>query len=656
MQRVLEAAGRDRLHAGGRDAGAGMRRRRDARPLGRRRADGEDHRRGARLSVTFTAPQPRKLTRLTDELTRPVDELACTFGEVTCTFGELTCAVVKLAGPVGSPTCAVDELTCTFGEVTCAVVELAGPVGSLTCAVDELTCAVDELTRTFDEVTCTVVKLAGPIGSLTCAVDELICVVNELICVVDELTRQRRLHLTARGGTRSFQLGPDASAAAMKASFPGGTRPFLHMTASFARRRGRRVRRSACFCGLAGSGSNTEASGRARKASWAPRKVSTSSAPGAGGDACAAPPGVVPSCACRPATGPGWKREGGGCGDQAKLGAGGGADGAGGVRAQDGRRSRGEGGSGREGRSGGSRDCRLGLACGASGEDRRARDQGDGARTADRRPGLPGGVCARAANEAPGSPPPVHCQKGDPVFDEVVKVGSGGSAFWIDRFEASVWQNADGTGNQVFKNGDDDFDILATFPKNGQWTGAVVPVYALSRTAVIPGRFITWFQANEACRASHKRLPTDDEWLAAARGTVDPGGSAGDGGKCVTGANAARATGGGTACSSEWGAEDMVGNVWEFIGVWHAGVGNITGLDAQMPWPNVVAYGNDATSNIASSAYTSGDATIAAHSPAVAIRGGNWGNGQSAGVFALNLECGPTLWSHATGFRCVVPR
>jgi len=158
------------------------------------------HRRGARLSVTFTAPQPRKLTRLADELTRPVDELACTFGEVTCTFGEVTCAVVKLAGPVGSLACAVDELTCTFGEVTCAVVELAGPVGGLTCAVDELTCAVDELTRTFGEVTCTVVKLAGPIGSLTCAADELICVVNELICVVDELTRQRRLHLTARGG------------------------------------------------------------------------------------------------------------------------------------------------------------------------------------------------------------------------------------------------------------------------------------------------------------------------------------------------------------------------------------------------------------------------------------------------------------------------
>ena len=50
----------------------------------------------------------------------------------------------------------------------------------------------------------------------------------------------------------------------------------------------------------------------------------------------------------------------------------------------------------------------------------------------------------RAANEPAGSPPPVHCQKGDPVFDEVVKVGSGGSAFWIDRYEATIWTKSDG--------------------------------------------------------------------------------------------------------------------------------------------------------------------------------------------------------------------
>ena len=37
------------------------------------------------------------------------------------------------------------------------------------------------------------------------------------------------------------------------------------------------------------------------------------------------------------------------------------------------------------------------------------------------------------------------CKKG---ADEMVKVGTGMSAFWIDRYEASVWSNADGTGSQ----------------------------------------------------------------------------------------------------------------------------------------------------------------------------------------------------------------
>src|SRR6185503_7301258 len=39
----------------------------------------------------------------------------------------------------------------------------------------------------------------------------------------------------------------------------------------------------------------------------------------------------------------------------------------------------------------------------------------------------------------------VMCKKG---ADEVVKVGRGASAFWIDRYEGSIWQNPDGTGTQ----------------------------------------------------------------------------------------------------------------------------------------------------------------------------------------------------------------
>src|SRR5262249_12706208 len=37
------------------------------------------------------------------------------------------------------------------------------------------------------------------------------------------------------------------------------------------------------------------------------------------------------------------------------------------------------------------------------------------------------------------------CRRG---FDEVVRVGTGATAFWADRYEASVWSNPDGSGTQ----------------------------------------------------------------------------------------------------------------------------------------------------------------------------------------------------------------
>src|SRR5262249_185815 len=44
-------------------------------------------------------------------------------------------------------------------------------------------------------------------------------------------------------------------------------------------------------------------------------------------------------------------------------------------------------------------------------------------------------------------------------------------------------------------------------------------VYAVSIPGVQPSACITWFQANQACRLSGKRLARNDEWQAAAQGT-----------------------------------------------------------------------------------------------------------------------------------------
>jgi formylglycine-generating enzyme required for sulfatase activity len=251
------------------------------------------------------------------------------------------------------------------------------------------------------------------------------------------------------------------------------------------------------------------------------------------------------------------------------------------------------------------------------------------------------------------------CRRGS---DEVVRVGDGPSAFWIDRYEASVWTTADGpaSGTQRFLS---DNDFPAAFPRNGQWRDpsqptAPTPLYAASVAGQQPARSITWFQAVEACRASGKRLPTDEEWLTAANGTPDPGDHNGDGGRCRTGngATAPRNTGLGTICRSGWGAQDMIGNVWELSSEWHAGAGTNTARVnvAVQNWP--ADYNNDATWNINGLTAALPSATGAVGVPAVSARGGGFGENARAGVFALSLDNAPSLYGSTIGFRCVVSR
>lgn len=241
----------------------------------------------------------------------------------------------------------------------------------------------------------------------------------------------------------------------------------------------------------------------------------------------------------------------------------------------------------------------------------------------------------------------ILCRQG---MDEVVRVGTKGSAFWIDRYEASVWDNADGTGKQYGATAD---DYPTSFPKNGQLTTAL---YAVSKFGVTPSSYITWFQANEACRASGKRLPLVDEWFAAVRGTLDPGDSAGNSGACVTNAPGVRKTGGGTKCVSDWGAQDMVGNNAEWTSEWFAGLGKISDT---LPgtWPNTGAdYGGDLTYNISSGSAVVGGGMAIPGLPSAGQRGGGVGDRVQGGIFWINLQGSPSFSGVAAGFRCLVPR
>ncbi len=265
------------------------------------------------------------------------------------------------------------------------------------------------------------------------------------------------------------------------------------------------------------------------------------------------------------------------------------------------------------------------------------------------------------------NPASVLCSKND---DEVVKVGVGGAAFWIDRYEASVWEG----GIQRFANGDDS-NLGSTFKKNGQ---SGMPWVATSVSGVTPSRYVTWFQAQAACRAAGKRLSFGEEWFAAARGTNDPPGD-NDGSqnmKCNTASSAVpgvRPTGSAgdpttteqaTGCFSDWGVDDMVGNLWEWTVEWYASV-HLLGLthmglaitepdtEAQAPWIDS-SYSSDRTWGILSAPYDGSSNRRGL--PTATLRGGSWLNGSAGGVFALNLNDAPQDIGELFGFRCVLPR
>jgi hypothetical protein len=228
---------------------------------------------------------------------------------------------------------------------------------------------------------------------------------------------------------------------------------------------------------------------------------------------------------------------------------------------------------------------------------------------------------------------------GNSVNDIMVKVGP----LCVDKYEASVWSVFDGTGTQYGAASD---NYPGTFPNTGNWT---VPLYAVSRAGVLPSRFITYFQALQACALSGKRLLTNAEWQMAAAGTPDPG-SGGDGTTtCNTNTLGPVNTGSTGDCFSNWGVYDMVGNLWEWVADWIQGP---DGNGVAGAWdPNTVitssaTYGSDGIFGI-NEAPPSAD-----RFPAALVRGGTWNGGADAGVFALFASNGPSNSSSSLGFRC----
>jgi hypothetical protein len=254
-----------------------------------------------------------------------------------------------------------------------------------------------------------------------------------------------------------------------------------------------------------------------------------------------------------------------------------------------------------------------------------------------------GGILAAPAWAGPPSTPVTKCGTDAVVAGTVC----------MDRFEASVWRVPDPSGANMglvkrIQRGKATAAILTAAgatqlgvasddygpcTDNGQ--SCAGDLYAVSLAGVTPSRFLTWFQAQEACANAGKRLPTSAEWQVAANGTPEPVTDNGTT-ECNTDSTYdAVPAGSRSACVSARGAFDMVGNLWEWVADW---------LPRSTDCPGWGAFSNDFM--------CMAGASTTALGPAAVVRGGDFSNYSNAGPLAIHGVYAPSDSSFFHGFRC----
>lgn len=219
----------------------------------------------------------------------------------------------------------------------------------------------------------------------------------------------------------------------------------------------------------------------------------------------------------------------------------------------------------------------------------------------------------------------------------------------VDTYEASVWEIAPANAKLIKKvqkskitaaadltgatqRGASADDYGAGCPDTGN---GCKDFYAVSIAGVTPSAYLTWFQAAAACRNVGKRLATNQEWQMAALGTPDPGTDNGTSDCNISAAGTVLATGARSGCVSDTGNFDMVGNLWEWVADWGERATNCTNWSAAFGTDRS-CLGGDGSENL----------------PGGLFRGGGFGSGAIAGVFAADGSRGPSVLSDGVGFRC----
>ena len=225
----------------------------------------------------------------------------------------------------------------------------------------------------------------------------------------------------------------------------------------------------------------------------------------------------------------------------------------------------------------------------------------------------------------------------------------------MDKYEASVWRVPGGpAGNKKLVKkiqqgkatlsdlsaggatqlgiGSDDYA-----PCDDAGQGCTYDIYAVSLQGVTPSAYITWFQAQQACKNAAKRLPSNAEWQAAVAGTPDPGPDNGTTDCNTASSFVAEPTGSRSSCVSSDGAFDMVGNLYEWVADW------VPRSTACGTWSAGVSPTGD--DQCLAGAATTGE-------PGALLRGGFFANGTDAGPLAVLGDDEPSFSFSGIGFRC----
>ncbi len=222
----------------------------------------------------------------------------------------------------------------------------------------------------------------------------------------------------------------------------------------------------------------------------------------------------------------------------------------------------------------------------------------------------------------------------------------------MDRYEASVWRVENPTTDnaslvaKIQQGKVTHADLIEAAQQLGSGGDyglcledgqACADIFAVSLAGVPPSANTTWFQAQQACKNSRKRLPTSAEWQAAVAGTPDPGAD-NNTSTCNTTSGTKVSAGTRTLCVSFDGAFDMVGNVREWVADW---VPLSTGCG---DWPSSISANDDQC--------LSGASVVPTDEPGALLRGGDFNDGTAAGPFAVDGRFSPSAGSFEIGFRC----